>query len=579
MSQPNSFHHTITYYDAEARDTLPASSISPNAYDEQAHHELHIEHPLGRGGMGTVFQAQQAAPKRHVAVKRLHPQNAHLKPLLIQEAMICGALEHPSIIPIYELRIQGEEGPQVIMKKIEGLSLRAFCAQEKELHQAIKALIQVCHALEYAHAQGVYHRDIKPENIMMGSFASVYLVDWGLAISKENIDQLPTQLVGSPAYMAPEMLSGKPQDVDPRTDVYLLGASLHEVITGTPRHIGSSMDEVFQKVALSQPYQYASHISLCLQHLCNQACAKEKDQRIQSVALFREQLELFFIQEQSDLLLEAAYKEQHLFENTPFAQQAQHFHKARFGFEQALTIWPQSTQAKEALQRLIAHMVSIHIEKNNLEAARVLLEANPTEHGPLREKLQSLLQEHAEQASRAQELQELGATYHLSKQDYGRRMLIVVVGLSSLSLLFLLASLEPSTLPQKKDLVIQSLYIASPIGISFLFFRKTLSTNPLVRQAASGLFYSVMCLCIHRFFALYNDVEPKHILVVDQIIIALGLANAQPVLKQARVLAFLSILTSALYHFFPTYMWFSGFAFSIIVVSTFLYNFLMTPKK
>ena len=125
----------------------------------------------------------------------------------------------------------------------------------------------------------------------------------------------------------------------------------------------------------------------------------------------------------------------------------------------------------------------------------------------------------------------------------------------------------------------QAFFICTPLGISFIFFRTTLSSNPLVRQAASGLFYSVMFMCFHRFFAVYNLVESKHVLVVDQIIIALGLANAQPVLKQARVLAFLSIVTSTLYHFFPAYMWFSGISFSIIVIGTFLYNFLMTQKK
>ena len=209
-SNKNTFHQTITYYGVTAQNTLlrtsslntqhAASAVSSPTVDitEHEHHALHIEKPLGRGGMGTVFQAQQYTPKRSVAVKRLHDHNQHLKAALIREAMIGGALEHPSIIPIYEVRLDSPHAPEVIMKKIEGHSLKKFCTQKNTLTEAIKALIQVCHALEYAHANGVFHRDIKPENIMLDAFASVYLVDWGLAISKDIVDQLPVHREGTP---------------------------------------------------------------------------------------------------------------------------------------------------------------------------------------------------------------------------------------------------------------------------------------------------------------------------------------------------------------------------------------------
>ena len=107
---------------------------------------------------------------------------------------------------------------------------------DDELLQAIDVMRSVCRAVEFAHSRGVIHRDIKPHNVMLGRFGEVYLMDWGIAVRTSNIENVPDGLVGTPGYLAPEMLSGIATDVTFQTDIFLLGATLHAVLTGERRH-------------------------------------------------------------------------------------------------------------------------------------------------------------------------------------------------------------------------------------------------------------------------------------------------------------------------------------------------------
>src|SRR5262249_53205231 len=138
----------------------------------------------------------------------------------------------------------------------------------------------------FAHSRGVIHRDIKPENIMVGGFGEVYLLDWGIAATVG--DGHSHTLVGTPAYLAPEMVLGEP--LTAQTDVYLLGATLHEILTGRTRHAGSTVMEVLHLAAQSTPFQYDASIPDELARLCNRATARAPKDRPASAAELREAL-------------------------------------------------------------------------------------------------------------------------------------------------------------------------------------------------------------------------------------------------------------------------------------------------
>ena len=117
-------------------------------------------------------------------------------------------------------------------------------------------MVQVANALEYAHSHGILHRDIKPENIMIGNFGEVYLLDWGIALHKGTQEKANHILVGTPSYMAPEMLSGDLNLIDERTDIYLFGATIYELVTGHPPHGVGTISEVLQRVKAQEEMDY-----------------------------------------------------------------------------------------------------------------------------------------------------------------------------------------------------------------------------------------------------------------------------------------------------------------------------------
>ena len=248
---------------------------------------------LGEGGMGVVYLAEQNFPKRQVALKTLKSPNVSMEKLLLKEAMITGSLSHPDIIPIFEIS-RRENGLEVLMQKVEGKTLKEMINGQPQkgddLRFCISVLLRVCQALEYAHTQNIVHRDIKPENIMYGQFGEVYLLDWGISF---NITETSSTrlLVGSPAYMAPEMLDGDLARISKQTDIYLLGATLFEICMGKPPHGGENLDEVFESIRQSAPQHFPEDVFTQLEHLYQFACQKNPQERPDSVAQFRGLLE------------------------------------------------------------------------------------------------------------------------------------------------------------------------------------------------------------------------------------------------------------------------------------------------
>ena len=191
--------------------TIPQNAQNirvPSSYKKQR--ALRKTSVLGIGGMGTVYLAEQQHPPREVAVKQANHKFSSAKEIIFQEAMIAGALEHPAIVPIYEVRPSGADGPEIVMRRIKGQTFSELIhqeiGQEDWLKRAIDICISICRAIEYVHSKRILHRDIKPENIMLGGFGEVYLVDWGLAVPMDEAQHMAKGVCGSLPYMAPEML-------------------------------------------------------------------------------------------------------------------------------------------------------------------------------------------------------------------------------------------------------------------------------------------------------------------------------------------------------------------------------------
>jgi serine/threonine-protein kinase len=214
---------------------------------------------LGQGGMGEVVLAHDERIGRHVALKRMRAETPGDDALarFLREARIQARLEHPAIVPVYDLGHDAAGAPYFTMKRLAGVTLLGKLEAPAETlarQPLLRAFVDVCLAIDYAHARGVVHRDLKPSNIMLGDFGEVYVLDWGVArvlgTAREAADSmhaLPTTdistlenqtqagaVLGTPGYMPPEQLAGG--EVTPAADVYALGSMLFEILTGESLH-------------------------------------------------------------------------------------------------------------------------------------------------------------------------------------------------------------------------------------------------------------------------------------------------------------------------------------------------------
>jgi PAS domain S-box-containing protein len=267
------------------------------------------------GGIGRVWLARDADLGRDVALKELRPERAEQATLgarFLQEARITGQLEHPGVVPVYELaRRPGDQQPFYTMRFVKGrtLSEAARAYHEKraagradalDLPALLNAFVTVCNTVAYAHSRGVIHRDLKGQNVILGDFGEVVVLDWGLAkrigcpegaaaaalppgaAAEDSAQTVQGQALGTPSYMAPEQAAGRLDEIDRRTDVYGLGAVLYEVLTGQPPFSGPDMGEVLRKVQEEEPVpprDYWPEVPPALEALCLRALAKRPADR------------------------------------------------------------------------------------------------------------------------------------------------------------------------------------------------------------------------------------------------------------------------------------------------------------
>ena len=222
---------------------------------------------LGEGGMGEVRLCRDARIGRDVAMKVIRGDRggqAELRARFLREVRVQGQLEHPSIVPVYDLGVGGDGETYFTMKRVRGLTLADICdrlrmkdpaaIQQYSPRKLLAAFQSVCLAVEFAHSRGVLHRDLKPSNVMLGDFGEVYVLDWGIAKILSEPDEagpriidsdqaLETQIgsfVGTLGYLSPEQFSGA--ELDGRSDVFSLGAILFEMLTLVPLFEGKPIE-------------------------------------------------------------------------------------------------------------------------------------------------------------------------------------------------------------------------------------------------------------------------------------------------------------------------------------------------
>jgi serine/threonine protein kinase len=216
-----------------------------------------IERELGAGGLATVWLAHDVRHDRRVALNVLHPNLTALlgADRFLKEIRTTAQLQHPHILPLFD---SGEADGSLfyVMPFVDGESLRQRIAREPRLPvgDAVRIASEIASALDYAHRHGVIHRDIKPENILLHEGRAL-VADFGIAIASGSGEGRLTETgvsLGTPTYMSPEQALGERQ-LDARTDVYALGALLHEMLTGVPPFTGASAQAIVAKVITERP--------------------------------------------------------------------------------------------------------------------------------------------------------------------------------------------------------------------------------------------------------------------------------------------------------------------------------------
>jgi tetratricopeptide (TPR) repeat protein len=284
---------------------LSTTACEPGARDRYTLSRLHAT-----GGLGRVWLARDASLGRDVALKELRPERAGSPAVwarFLKEAQVTGQLEHPGTVPIYELgRRPDDQQPFYTMRFVRGRTLAEAVASYHrrrasgeagplELRELLTALVGVCNAVAYAHSRGVLHRDLKPQNVVLGDYGEVIVLDWGLARVTGQPDdaaaaplELPAagerdgtvqgQVLGTPAYMAPEQAEGRLDLLGPASDVYGLGAILYEVLTGRPPFQGDDTMAVLRQVVHEAPVRPRSvekGVPAALEAVCLKALAKQ----------------------------------------------------------------------------------------------------------------------------------------------------------------------------------------------------------------------------------------------------------------------------------------------------------------
>ncbi|QDV42147.1 Serine/threonine-protein kinase PknD [Stieleria neptunia] len=348
---------------------------------------------IGEGSMGRVWSARQTSLDRNVAVKvpmaELAGAGSVGESQFISEVVVTGQLEHPNIVPIYELGRDATGIPFYSMKHVQGRPWNEFI-QENTIPENLEILMKVCDAIAFAHDRNFLHRDIKPHNVMVGEFGEVSVMDWGIAVSITKDPNQPwasvaTGPAGTPAYMAPEMAAHNPSELGVVSDIYLLGAVLYEIVTGTPPHPRTG-DTGEALLAAAANEIIPTTRSGELVDIARRAMATNLEDRYQSVQELQDAIREYQSHRESIKLSESA--DEH-FARAKRQQSSDEFARARFAYEEALKLWDGNTAAAVGMRLSTLEHAKNALAQENYELGISVLDSNNPEHRDLLSKLEN----------------------------------------------------------------------------------------------------------------------------------------------------------------------------------------------
>lgn len=395
-------------FQSPAETALPAPKTTTQSQGPlDSHLNLTLIEEIGKGGMGVVYRAYQKNLEREIAVK-IPVQNPKIQRRFTSEALSNGFLEHPNIVPIYDLNL--DQSKQLMaMKLVRGKSFREVLLElrpheeleskdsqeHKALSECLEILLKACDGIAYAHAEGVAHLDIKPENIMVGAFGEVLIMDWGIACdfawddSKRasqrpkgipKSQMLPDKPFGTLSYAAPELADGRIDDIGPKTDLFLLGATLHEILTGRPPYQCKTIMALLAMASEVPDPSFSESVPAPLQRICRKAMNSNPDSRYQDVKAFQVDLQDYLkLAEKMKISQSLSDGARLTMVNGALHGAAQDLDIHRIylehadcvsRFKQALEIWPENASAKAGLKAAILRFGEVAIIGGDLGLAR-----------------------------------------------------------------------------------------------------------------------------------------------------------------------------------------------------------------
>jgi len=389
---------------------LPPAGAAPKKSAQTG--DLELRHVIGRGGFGEVWEAVQVSLGRVVAAKRLRDDLLRRGDLESQramalqgafraEALTSASLEHPNIVPVYDLGIDGDGRTILAMKYVRGkpwsLALQEdFNAMPvpEFLARHLPILISVSQAVAYAHSRGIVHRDLKPSQVMVGEFGEVLLMDWGLAVAfdpealaarlqNQQGEMVPncgtaTSPAGTPAFMAPEQTEPSAANIGPWTDIYLLGGTLYYILTGDTPHSSENSVAAFYEasegaVTRAEIKCPGREIPGDLSELCMYAMASKRSERPASAGDFITALQDHLsgaTSRREALSLAAQVRTRVDGAQGRYAELAE----ADNLLSRALTLWPGMPGGNALREEVLGRYVQSALEHGDLMLARVQAE-------------------------------------------------------------------------------------------------------------------------------------------------------------------------------------------------------------
>jgi len=345
---------------------------------------------IGAGGQGEVWEAWQSSLRREVAVK-IHRRGG-VAPFL-HEAFTTAELDHPNIVPVFDLgalapeRMGGpaQPGLAMAMKRVRGGAWNDLIDHDHDIGWNAEALARhlrvftdVCQALAYAHARGIAHLDLKPSQVIVGEFGEVYLMDWGMAARFEHRDGSPLRHVsdtalalGTPAYMAPEQALADGDAIGARTDVYLLGGMLFQIVSGNPPHHGEKGDDPLAPARVNRLAPLPDDAPEALRDLIARCLATSPLDRPASVQAVRESIEKFLGEVESRREGEALFADARMNEVRLGVMGYEELDELEAALHRARVLNPGLAAAIALRDKTLMRHVELAIGRGDLELARL----------------------------------------------------------------------------------------------------------------------------------------------------------------------------------------------------------------